>query len=269
MDRAPISYIERTPAPALRWAIEALWSLSGHLAGEAAAIPKPYVELVISLADSHGWRSDQRVTTFRDGWLTPIQTGPRYSRAAGGTHFVAARLRPEAATMLFGPLPIGDGEPPIPAGAAIGPGFHLLRDRLGSALSARGRLDLLEAWLAERLLARSPSVIEALPGEPWRADVLSRHLGLNERAARRRFETTMGCSPKYWLRLHRLSNVLSTASFQQGTETLAAIAARFGFADQAHLALEFRRLTGMPPSTYQRRRLVEGLRVAPTMAPSQ
>ena len=39
--------------------------------------------------------------------------------------------------------------------------------------------------------------------------------------------------------------MLSTPSFQEGTETLAAIAARFGFADQAHLALEFRRLAGM------------------------
>ena len=269
LGHASISYIERVSSPALRWAVEALWSLKGHLVGEAAAIPKPYVELVVSLADSHWWRSDERTTSFRDGWITPIQTGPRYSRAAGMTRFVAARLRPEAATLLFGTLPVGDGGPPIPAEAVIGAGFGHVRDLLATAPTARASLDLFEAWLAERLPAQFSTLITAMPGEPWRADVLSRHLGLNERAARRRFEATLGCSPKYWLRLHRLSAVLARPAFQQGTETLAATAARFGLADQAHLAREFRLLAGMPPSAYQRRRETEGLRVAPTMAPSQ
>ncbi len=92
-------------------------------------------------------------------------------------------------------------------------------------------------------------------------------LGWTDRDMRRHFARTIGCSPKYWLRLHRLSAVLGDRGFQHGRETLADTAAAFGFADQAHLAREFRLLAGMPPSAYQKRREVEGLDTARTMAP--
>lgn len=262
-----VSYSEHLPELRLRWAIKAFWHLEGHLVGEAAAIPKPYVELVISLGDGHKWSAGGQVTSFHQGWITPIQTGPRFSRALGATRFVAARLHPEAANWLFGPLPIGDGQPPILAEAVFGSALRGLRDRLGEAPDADTRIALLQAWLAQRLPETPGRLARFLPHDPWRAAQLSEALGLSDRDTRRHFASAMGCSPKYWLRLHRLSAVLGDPGFQQGRETLADIAAAFGFADQAHLAREFRLLAGMPPSAYQKWREAEGLDSAPTMAP--
>lgn len=261
-----IAYFERRPDRALRWAIKAFWHLEGHLLGEAAAIPKPYVELVISLADGHHWSAGERATGFARGWITPIQTGPRFSRSLGRTRFVAARFHPDAATMLFGPLPLGDGSAPLLAEDVIGSEFPPLRDRLGEVEDPHKRIDLLQFWLAERLPPAPPG-LRAAPSEPWRAGQLSQMLGWTDRDTRRHFARAIGCSPKYWLRLHRLSAVLASPEFQQGCATLADTAAAFGFADQAHLAREFRLLAGMPPSAYQKRRAEEGLDSAPTMAP--
>lgn len=262
-----ISYLERQPASRLGWAVKAFWHLEGHLLGEAAAIPKPYVELVISLADGHGWSAGEGCTDFSHGWITPIQTGPRFSRSYGRTCFVAARFHPDAATILFGPMPLGDGAPPMLAEQVIGADFRSLRDRLGEAGTADARIAILQAWLIERLpepQAKSPAIIAL---EPWRAGQIGDRLGWTERATRRHFASAMGCSPKYWLRLHRLSAVLAAPGFQQARHTLADVAAEFGFADQAHLARDFRLLVGMPPSHYQQRREAEGLKSAPTMAP--
>ncbi len=88
---------------------QGLLASGGAFAGRAAAIPKPYVELVISLGDGHWWSAGEHATPFAGGWITPIQTGPRFSRSLGQTRFVAARLHPDAARLLFGPLPLGDG----------------------------------------------------------------------------------------------------------------------------------------------------------------
>lgn len=262
-----VSYLERHPASRLGWAIKAFWHLEGHLLGEAAAIPKPYVELVISLGDGHGWSAGEGSTDFSHGWITPIQTGPRFSRSYGRTCFVGARFHPEAATTLFGPLPLGDGAAPILAEQIIGQDFRSLRDRLGEASTAEARIAILQAWLIDRWPdpPAMPMAMAAL--EPWRAGQLGHALGWGDRDTRRHFASAMGCSPKYWLRLHRLSAVLEAPGFQQARQTLADIAAEFGFADQAHLARDFRLLAGMPPSHYQQRRKAEGLTSAPTMAP--
>jgi hypothetical protein len=65
-----IAYVERPAVAALSWAVKCLWSLEGHLIGEAAAIPKPYVELVLSLGDGHLWHAGSATTVFEGGWVT-------------------------------------------------------------------------------------------------------------------------------------------------------------------------------------------------------
>ncbi|MAF63186.1 MAG: hypothetical protein CL680_17240 [Blastomonas sp.] len=161
--------------------------------GEAAAIPKPYVELVISLGDGHEWSAGERATGFAGGWITPIQTGPRFSRSLGVTRFVAARLHPDAAILLFGPLPLGDGAPPVLAEDVIGRDFRDLRDRLGEQSHPAARIDLLQAWVARRL-PPPPAGLRVAPAEPWRAEQLCQLLGWTDRDLRRRFARTIGCS---------------------------------------------------------------------------
>lgn len=59
----------------------------------------------------------------------------------------------------------------------------------------------------------------------------------------------MGLSPKQTARILRQHDV--TRILRSGTGNLAALASRFGYADQAHLTREFRVQVGLPPGRYR------------------
>jgi AraC-like DNA-binding protein len=71
-------------------------------------------------------------------------------------------------------------------------------------------------------------------------------LGMSERTLRRRFLEAYGYGPKTLQRIQRFNAYLKLA--QLGSETAAALAAEAGYADQAHLIREARRLTGITPA---------------------
>jgi AraC-like DNA-binding protein len=72
-----------------------------------------------------------------------------------------------------------------------------------------------------------------------------RHLGTLLRAE-------VGISPKEYQRVARFerSRALLIAAAASGRPSLADVAAGAGYADQAHLAREWVRLAGCPPSTW-------------------
>jgi hypothetical protein len=93
------------PPPArLRGQVRALWVLRGRPVGRYQGLPKPYAELIVSLAGSHCWYSEPGAAgvRFEEGWLTPLQAAPRYAETAGELHLVGARLEPAACAQLFG-----------------------------------------------------------------------------------------------------------------------------------------------------------------------
>ena len=76
-------------------------------------------------------------------------------------------------------------------------------------------------------------------------------VGLSARQFRRRFRSAVELSAK---ELARLRRVRGSAAVVVGDPdgSWTDIAAARGFADQAHLSREFRRLTGLPPGAFQR-----------------
>ncbi|MFF8451003.1 helix-turn-helix domain-containing protein [Streptomyces leeuwenhoekii] len=76
-------------------------------------------------------------------------------------------------------------------------------------------------------------------------------LGLGARALHRRSLAAFGYGPKTLARILRLRRALALA---RGGVPLAETAARAGYADQAHLSREVRRLTGLAPSALLGRR---------------
>lgn len=70
-------------------------------------------------------------------------------------------------------------------------------------------------------------------------------VGLGERALRRRCQPLFGYGPKTLARILRMRRALALA--RAGTP-LAEVAARAGYADQAHLTREVRDLAGVPPT---------------------
>lgn len=98
-------------------------------------------------------------------------------------------------------------------------------------------LDVVAAMLVDRSLLRVAQV-EA-------------HCGVSARTLQRLFEQYVGVTPKWVLSRYRMHDVVSDLDAGYGG-SLADLAAKYGWFDQAHFTREFTELVGMPPSAYQR-----------------
>jgi AraC-like DNA-binding protein len=83
-----------------------------------------------------------------------------------------------------------------------------------------------------------------MAGPGARVDELGAALGVSERQLRRRFADAVGYGPKTLARILRFQRFLTLAG--DGGE-LARLALQAGYADQAHLTRETRRLAGRTP----------------------
>lgn len=79
---------------------------------------------------------------------------------------------------------------------------------------------------------------------------LCARFGLGERALQRLTARRLGLSPAWLIRRRRLHEA---AGGLRGPEALADLAARLGYADQAHFARDFRTSTGLTPGEFARR----------------
>lgn len=98
---------------------------------------------------------------------------------------------------------------------------------------------------AYRLIAAGPPV--GAPLVPW----LCRALAMSERTLRRRFDESFGYGPKTLDRILRHRRFLRLSRLS-GWASTAMLAAAAGYADQAHLIRESRRLTGSTPLELKR-----------------
>ncbi len=259
------------PPARLRGQVRALWVLRGRPVGRYQGLPKPYAELIVSLAGSHCWYSAPGAAglRFEEGWLTPLQAAPRYAETAGELHLVGARLEPAACAQLFGvEVQRGPGYP-IPLGALIGGEGQRLREQLYEAPTARRKMEMLAGWIGEQL--EPEAVRYRLPERArlvdlhWRVDALAGEMGLSPRGLRKRFAVELGLSPKLWLQLGRFDAALRGLGSAAG---LAELAAKNGYADQAHMNGEFRRFCGQAPGEYLRlRKEGEAPQAAPHFVP--
>lgn len=230
------------PAPeSLKEVVRELWLLEDD-GSMSAGLPKPYVELVVSLEGLHWWRADPGGPEYpySESWITPLQEGPRYARSDGGRRLIGARLEPWLATGLFGALPPGDGQPPPMLGALIGEDAATLRVDLLRAADEAMAFEVLCAWLVTHVAGKAIAMSYCI--DTW-----------SKRTARRRCATDVGVSPKRWQLLHRLDRVLRDPELTMSTRSLAHLAQDHGFADQAHMTRQLQRLTGATPGSLRRR----------------
>jgi len=144
------------------------------------------------------------------------------------------------------------------AGAGIGMPAAELADLsvdaeevLGRGVSERvaeGGLPALVALVRERLqpvdpLTRAAALAMARP--ETRVAELGRQIGLSERQLRRRFLDAVGYGPKTLARILRFQHFLQLS---RSGDDLARLALDAGYADQAHLTREARRLSGRTPA---------------------
>ncbi|MFT4166528.1 MAG: AraC family transcriptional regulator [Microlunatus sp.] len=201
---------DAAPPPDLVDRVARVWRRSGSL---PPALPEPSVDLVV----------------FADGtlWLTGPETRARTGRLT--EPLTGFRLHPGTCASVLG---IAADEVPLAGmpfpGSGIEDGLQALR---------------APARPADRAVNR---VIRAMRAEPGLS--VSRYasaVGLSERQLRRRFQVSVGLSPKTYARMLRLHLAMALARTSLAPDW-ADIAARSGFYDQPHLLAEFRRAVGMP-----------------------
>lgn len=86
-----------------------------------------------------------------------------------------------------------------------------------------------------------------------------RQLGVSERSLQRLVSATTGRPPLYWKRLARLRRAARSLGSEAPLAALAALAADHGYADQAHMNLEFQRWLGLTPQQVRQRADVKRL----------
>jgi AraC-like DNA-binding protein len=132
---------------------------------------------------------------------------------------------------------------------------RLEREVLGPADDGEA-FEAFGAWLIRRRredphLALAVALVERIAADPaiTTMGALAEVAGLSPRELQRLFRDHVGASPKWAIRRNRLQE--AALRIERGDlPSLAALAAELGYADQAHLARDFRHAVGKSPSAF-------------------
>ena len=180
--------------------------------------------------------------------------GPWVASLAAGSAFAGVRLRPGAARLLVGRMPVDevrDVQVPLELVASDVAALKELAAAADSPEAVAGVLERFVGALAARYEpdAAVEQVVRLLRtgAAPPHVPTLADAVGLSERQLRRRFTEAVGYGPKALHGILRFQHALRLGRAAPAT-SLADVAYQAGYADQAHFAREVRRLAGMTPT---------------------
>lgn len=222
------SYREFEPPLAITTAVACTWEHLSATDQKQLVIPDGCVDL-ICLADG------QLVIAGAD-------TGPRHVELSAGVGFTGIRFRPGTAGAMLG-IPASElRDQQVSASLIWGDQGLELEQAMSSAAPARRRA-LLAALVAARRPEPDPLVTvaaERLGAPGARVVDIAHGLGISERQLRRRTLAAVGYGPKMLARVARLRRLIASADGPLAWRSLEA-----GYASQAHMSDEVRRLTGI------------------------
>jgi AraC-like DNA-binding protein len=230
------TYQELTPPAALAPFVVCLWIQTigdGDTPYEQPVMPDASIDLVAL---------EHRVL------LAGPATGPETIRLAPGAVTIGVRFRPGAAPRLIGAHADELRDQLLSIDEVWGRTGGTLTERFAGTTAPATRLALLTDsvaeidWVATAIATR----LDRHPSTPLHH--LADDAGLSERQLRRRVETAVGYSPRTLARILRFQRFLRAARTSEGRPDLAGLASLAGYADQAHLTRETRRLGGLPPA---------------------
>jgi AraC-like DNA-binding protein len=201
---------------------------------EQDATPDGCVEVIHRLRGRSIW-SDEQPALFATG----LNLAPVRFRISGDAMFVGVRLWPWAWEML--------GGTPCPT---LAQGWVAL-DGDSQAASLVMASDDIAARIAAAFATMAPHPIGSHVLAAARVEDIVRASGRSYRTVQRWFENSVGITPRRYLRLIRFHRAM--ADVGAPAANLADQAAKGGFADQAHMARDFRLLAGVAPRTARRR----------------
>jgi AraC-like DNA-binding protein len=106
--------------------------------------------------------------------------------------------------------------------------------------------------LRDPYVGKALAALHARPGHPWTIDALGHEAGLSRSALAERFTALVGEPPIQYLgrwRMQVAAGLLATTH-----DGIAAIGARVGYASEAAFNRAFKKLVGVPPASWRRRR---------------
>ena len=224
-----MDYREFPPPPELEGLIKVRWTLAGSGAAQdwlaQQAVPDGCVEIITRLAGRSRWAGEQPAR-----FAVGLADGPEEFEISGDACFEAIRLWPWA-WPLIGDRPLTELRGRwLPYG---GPDIDAIEQRLAgeAELAAIGRAILAAATVEE----------------------MGRTTGMSPRTLQRWFARHVGLPPRFYLRLLRFHKAFEQVPDQL---SLADHAAAQGYADQAHMARDFRDMAGVPAK--EARRMAKG-----------
>jgi len=246
-----MQYREHRPSLPLKSAVACYWTLLADGAATHRVLPDGSLDVLFSFADP---------VTSRDAAIVGAMTHAVVVEPSGRVDLLGVRFRPGEAARLLG-LPVAElTDDATELHAAWGAASRSLHGELGDSPTPEGRLRALDRALLHRLdraAAPDPGMRAAVAlarGTNGRSALveLARAAGLTPRTLERRFERAVGLGPKTFSRVMRLQALVAAVLAAPGRPDWAALAADFGFYDQAHFIHDFRALAGLTPSEYVR-----------------
>jgi AraC-like DNA-binding protein len=254
-------YAELAPPAELRELVHRIWLLRGAGAPDRApfqrVMPDGRAELIFNLADPFECRDGDGVRAQPLALLVGPNRRAMEIRATGSVDLVGVRFRPET---LSAWLRVGGGEL-LDRTCALGelpvPLDRTLAEQLAGARGSGSRLAILQRHLT---LASSRVAFDrrigaavdlALADSRMRPAAIAAAVGISYRQLSRLFRARLGFGPKPLVRLGRFQRALRGLEDPEH-RSVAAVAVRAGYFDQAHLARDFRLFAGIAPGRYLR-----------------
>ena len=260
-DASPQQFVvlRRLPAPALRPFVTEICgyreTAGGHYRQvEYAPLAMPLVinfEAPFTIALGRTPGEDDRYDSFAAG----LYAGPVLIDSFGQCCCLQVNFTLAGARRFFR-MPLSElTDRMVPLHDVLGPKGQALREMLGNEPDWDRRFDLVEAFIVRRLASapvQGPQVAWAVErvlesGGKVRIGAIAADLAWSRKHLADRFRDATGLSPKMLARMVRFNRALELS--RRGNDSWAGIAADCGYADQAHLAREFRDFAGTTPST--------------------
>lgn len=242
---AALPTFHREPAPAeldglVRWFWVPRWNLAPGRTSRQQVLPFPASNLVV---EPDG--------VILAGPTTRVSHRDLYGRGWA----LGALLRPAAATSLpRDPVDVRDAEAPVDA--------HDLHRAVVSAMAEHAdhgpAVAAYATWLAGYLTppddggTRANTMEDLITTDRTILHVaqLAERLALSTRAVQRLARRYIGLPPLAIIRRYRLQEAAQRLR-EDGSVTIAQVAADLGYADHAHLSADFRTVLGLAPSAYR------------------
>lgn len=172
---------------------------------------------------------------------------------------VGALLRPAGiASLCPDPAAIADTEVAFTAAEL----YHDVAAAMGQQDETAGQQRAVVTyarWVSEHLAEPDEGGLQANAMEDLiatdrtitRVEQVARHLSISSRGVQRLAQRYVGLPPLAIIRRYRLQEAAARLR-EDSPVTIAQVAADLGYADQAHLAADFRRVLGYSPNTYRR-----------------